>query len=161
MSITTPTKTMPSPFKRRLSYPSPTSLKKIKSREPTPAAVTGDSYKLFLKNKEDKKRQIEELKEQRKIIRETKKNIKNEKDSNKKQSAKKSVDSASDSDSNNEPSPIKAEDLEDLRVNSWVVVPYVVEGEKKFFPGQIKALKTICMRKVCMQKREQVCLAGR
>ncbi|XP_054259871.1 uncharacterized protein LOC128984559 [Macrosteles quadrilineatus] len=100
------------------------------------AVITGESYRQYMEAREAKKREKEEEKERRRMIRQVKNTIKQEGSNNKRPTT---APDDSDSDSQDEEIPIVTpKDLENLMANSWVVVPYDVEGKQQYFPGQIK-----------------------
>lgn len=71
--------TVPSPFKRNLFWPEPsTSTKKRRTKEQIPAVVASEQYKAYLKKKEDKKKKMEEVKEIRRLQREARKIVEQE-----------------------------------------------------------------------------------
>lgn len=141
---------IPSPFKRNLFWPEPSpSNKKRRSKEKIPAVVTSDQYKAYLKKKDDEKKKKEEEKEIRRLQREAKKIVKQEVvDTNKKVAKRKKKDISSDSDNEDDdeddclsPIPPSQEDLDNLAINSWVVVPYIIDEKKEYFVGQVKSIQ--------------------
>lgn len=90
-----------------------------------------------MQRKEEKKLELEREKERKRVEREEKKKNKEEMGLHK-APAKQNSESEEDVD---DPEPITSEELKELTINSWVVVPYVVYGKKIHFPGQIKQIR--------------------